>query len=67
MSTDIKVSNAQLFEIIQSGGFLGALLGKLCGPLMKVAVPLAKIVLVPSATMASATALVGTIQRKMCG
>ena len=29
MSTDIKVSKAQLFEIIQSGGFLGALLGKL--------------------------------------
>ena len=37
MSTDIKLS-----KIIQSGGFLGSLLSKLAGPLMKVAVPLAK-------------------------
>ena len=31
--------------MIQSGGFLGNLLGKLAGPLMKVAMPLAKNVL----------------------
>ena len=37
MSTDIKLS-----EIIQSGGFLGSLLSKLAGPLMKVAIRLAK-------------------------
>ena len=30
-------------KIIQSGGFLGSLLSKLAGPLMKVAVPLTKI------------------------
>ena len=30
-------------KIIQSGGFLGSLLSKLAGPLMKVAVALAKI------------------------
>ena len=29
--------------MIQSGGFLGALLSKFAGPLMKVVVPLAKI------------------------
>ena len=42
MSTDIKLSKAQIFKIIQSGAFLGSLLGKLAGPLTKVAVPLAK-------------------------
>ena len=28
MSTDIKLSKAQIFKIIQSGGFLGSLLSK---------------------------------------
>ena len=42
MSTDIKLSKAQTTKIIQSGGFLGSLLSKLAGPLMKVAVPWAK-------------------------
>ena len=35
MSTDLRLSKAQI-----SGGFLGSLLSKLAGPLMKVAVPL---------------------------
>ena len=43
MSMNIKLSEAQLSKIIQSGGFLGALLGKLAGPLMKVAVVFLKI------------------------
>ena len=42
MSTDIKLFKAQISIIIQSGGFLGSLLSKLAGPLMKVAVPLAR-------------------------
>ena len=42
ISTDIKLSKTQLSKMIQSGGFLGNLLGKLAGPLMKAAVPLAK-------------------------
>ena len=42
MLTDIKVSEAQISKVIQSGGFFGSLLSKLAGPLMKVAVPLAK-------------------------
>ena len=37
MSTDIKLSKAQISKITQSGGFLGSLLSKL-GPLMKVVV-----------------------------
>ena len=40
MSTDIKLSRAQISKIIQHGGFLGSLLSKLSGPLMKVAVRL---------------------------
>ena len=47
MSTDIKLSRAQISKTIQSGGFLGSLLSKIAGPLMKVAVSLAKNVLAP--------------------
>ena len=42
MSTNLKLSKAQISKIIQSGGFLESLLSKLAGPLMKVAIPLAK-------------------------
>ena len=35
MATDLKLSKAQICKIIQSGGFLGSLLSKLAGPLMK--------------------------------
>ena len=45
MSTDIQFSKAQISKMIQSGGFLGSLLSKLAGPLMKVAVPLVKNIL----------------------
>ena len=41
-SIDIKLSTTHLSKMIQSRGFLGNLLGKLAGPLMKVAMPLAK-------------------------
>ena len=36
-ATDIKLSKKQIKKIIQPGGFLGKLLSKLAGPLMKVA------------------------------
>ena len=49
MSTDIKLSKAQISKIIQSGGFLGSLLIKLAGPWMQVVVPLAKNILAPLA------------------
>ena len=42
MSTDLKLSKAQISKIIQSGQFWGSLLSKLAGPLMKVTIPLAK-------------------------
>ena len=36
MSTGIKLSNGQISKISQSGGFLGSLLSKISGPLMKI-------------------------------
>ena len=42
MSVNIKLFRPQISKLIQSGGVLGSLLSKLAGPLMKVAVPLAK-------------------------
>ena len=42
MSTDLKLSKSQISKIIRSGGFLGSLLSKLTGPLIKVAILLAK-------------------------
>ena len=42
MSTDLTLYIAHISKIIESGGFLGSLLSKLAGPLMKVLIPLAK-------------------------
>ena len=67
LSTDIKFSKAQMKKIIQSGGFLGKLLSKLAGPLMKVAMPLAKNVLAPLGLTAAMPAIDGSIQKKMRG
>ena len=64
MSTDLKLSKAQISKIIQSGGFLGLLLSKLAGPLMKIAVPLAKNVLAPLGITAAASAIDAGIQKK---
>ena len=67
MSTDLKLSKAQISKIIQSGGFLGSLLSKLAVPLMKVAIPLAKNVLAPLEITAAASAIDAGIQTKMHG
>ena len=64
MSTDLKLSKAQISKIIQSGGFLGSLLSKLAGPLMKVAILLAKNDLVTLGITASASATDAGIQKK---
>ena len=65
MSTDIKLSKAQVSKIIQSGGFLGSLLSKLAGPLMKVTVPLAKNILAPLGITAAASVIDAEIQKKI--
>ena len=66
-ATDIKVSKAQIKKIIQSGGFLGKLLSKLAGPLMKVALPLSKNVLAPLDLTAAMSAIDGDIDLKIHG
>ena len=68
MSTDIKLSKAQISKIIQSGGFLG----KLLGPLLKTGLPLiknvikllAKSVLIPLGLTAAASAADTGMQKK---
>ena len=65
--TNLTLSKAQISKIIQSGGFLGSLLSKLAGPLMKVAVPLAKSVLSPWGITAAASAIDAGIQKKIHG
>ena len=68
MSTDLKFSKAQISKIIQSGGFLGSLLSKLSGPLMKAAIPLAKNVLAPLGITAAASVVIDAgIQKKIYG
>ena len=62
MSTDIKIRKGQFIKIIQSGGFLGPLLGKLDGSLMKFGGPLAKNLLVLLATKKSVSTVDDAIQ-----
>ena len=67
LATDIKLSKVQIKKLIQSGGFFGKLLSKLAGPLMKVAMPLAKNVLAPLGLTAAISAISGSIQKKIHG
>ena len=70
-STDIKLSKIQLSKMIQSGGFLGKLLGPLLKtglPLMKSVIkPLAKSVLIPLGLTAAASAADAGIHKKILG
>ena len=42
MSIGLKFSKTEISKLVQSGGFLGSLLSKLSGPLMKVAISFTK-------------------------
>ena len=68
-STDIKLSKTQISKMIQSGGFLGRLLGPLLKtglPLIKnVIKPLAKSVLIPLGLTAAASAADAVIHKKI--
>ena len=70
-STDIKLSETQLSKMIQSGRFLGRLLGPLIRtglPLMKSVIkPLAKSVLVSLGLTAAASAADAEIHKKVLG
>ena len=71
LSADIKLSKTQLSKMIQSGGFLGRLLGPLLKtglPLIKnVIKPLAKSVLIPLGLTAAASAADAGIHKKNLG
>ena len=68
LSTDIKLSKTQLSKMIQSGGFLGRLLGPLLKtglPLIKnIIKPLAKSVLIPLGLTAAASTADAGIHKK---
>ena len=64
LSTDVKFSKTQLLKMSKSRGFLGNLLSKLAGPLMKVAMPLAKNVLAPLGLTAAMSAIDGSIKKR---
>ena len=70
-SVDIKFSKTQLSKMIQSGGFLGKLLGPLLKtglPLIKSVInPLAKSVLIPLGLTAAASAADAGIHKKILG
>ena len=59
MSTDIKLSKAQISRIIQSGGFLG----KHLGPLLKNGLPLIPCVLITLELTAAASAADVVVQK----
>ena len=71
ISTDFKLSRAQISKITQSGGFLGRLLSPLIktgSPLIKnVIKPLAKSVLIPLGLTAAASAADAGIHKKILG
>ena len=71
LSTDIKLSKTQLSKKIQSGGFLGRLLGPLLKtglPLIQnVIKPLARSVLIPLGLTAAASATDAGIHKKILG
>ena len=68
MSTNIrqltvKFLRYKVLKIIQSGGFLGSLLSKLAGPLIKVAVIFTKNILAPLGITAAAAAIDAGIKK----
>ena len=65
VSTDLKHCKAQISKIFQSGRFLGSLLSKKAGPLMKAANHLAKNILAPLGIIADASATDAGIQNKI--
>ena len=67
MSVDVKLSKVQISKITQCGGFLGSLLSKIAGPLMKAAVPLAKLFLAPLRIPVAASAIDACNWKKIDG
>ena len=64
ISAYINLPRAQISKILQCGGFLGSLLSKLAGPLMKVAVALAKYIWAPLGITAATSGIDARIPKK---
>ena len=67
MSIDMIFSKARISKIVQSEGFLGSLLSKLAGPLIKVALSLAKNILASLGIIAAASAIDAETQKNIHG
>ena len=67
VSTDIKLSKTQIFKMIQYGVFIGPLLSKLAGSLMKVVAPLGKNISAPVEITGVASSTDAKIQKKIHG
>ena len=65
--TDVKLSKAHIFKIIQFRGFLVSILSKIAGALMKVAILLGKYILVSLGIAVIALAFAAWIQKKIHG
>ena len=63
MSTDIKLSKAQIKKIIMGDGALGSVLGKLAGLLLKIATPLSTKLLPVLGLSAAMSGIDGAIQK----
>ena len=67
MPADIKLSKTHISNKIQYEGCLGSSLSKIAGPLMEVAVPIAKTILTPLRITAAASLVDAGIQKKTHG
>ena len=67
MSTDIKLSKAQIIKLIKEGGALGSILARFLPKLIKPALSLGKYILAPLGLSTTMSATDAAIQKKMYG
>ena len=67
MSTDIKLSKAQINKLIKEGGALGSILGSFLTKLIKPAISLGKNILAPLGLSAAMSATDAAINKKIHG
>ena len=67
MSTDIKLSKAQINKLIKEGGALGSILARFLPKLIKPALSLGKNIFAPLGLSAAMTATDAAVQKKMYG
>ena len=67
MSTDIKLSKAQINKLIKEGGALGSILARFLPKLIKLAISLGENILAPLGLSAAMSATDATIQKKVHG